>query len=174
MACPRAAISRTSSGQARANRPITKNVACAEWRSSRSSNAGVMLGFGPSSNVSAIEPLDFVRRNVGPNNCDPGFTAPHAVAAAAAAATGTHPSAMASAFIRQYAGNKKRKTSARAAIFACRASPTKPCARVIFGRPRRRLFVIGQSNAAGEITTDSKIGNPADRQEVEYLITDEK
>jgi hypothetical protein len=58
----------------------------------------VMLGFGPSSNVSAIERGVFVRRSVGPNNCEPGYTAPHA--AAPAAATGTQPSAMASVFMR--------------------------------------------------------------------------
>jgi len=65
-----------------------------------------MLGFGPSSNVSAIERGVFVRRSVGPNNCDPGYTEPHA--AAPAAATGTQPSAIASAFMREFAASEKQ------------------------------------------------------------------
>ena len=83
---PRAEISPTNSGQARANFPIRKNVARTEWRSNRSRSLGVTAGLGPSSKVSAIFRAEDVCRNVGPNNSDQGATAPHAAIPAAVAA----------------------------------------------------------------------------------------
>src|SRR5579864_8010291 len=83
--CPRAEISFTRPGQARANFPIRKNVARTEWRSNNSSSLGVTAGFGPSSKVSAIFPAELVCRTVGPYNSDQGATAPQAPIPAAAA-----------------------------------------------------------------------------------------
>src|SRR5580658_46816 len=84
MAWPRSAISLASAGQARTYLPIRKKVAFALWRSNRSRSFGVTLGFGPSSNVMAIEDESLTRRIVGPNSCDHGAAAPHANALLAA------------------------------------------------------------------------------------------
>src|SRR5579872_4008269 len=87
MAWPRAAISRTRSGQARAQRPTRKKVARAPWRSSRASNCGVMAGLGPSSKVRARADVRGVRQTVGPKSCAVGASAAQAAVPAQAAAT---------------------------------------------------------------------------------------
>src|SRR6185437_8683282 len=82
MACPRAAISRASAGNARTCWPIRKKVARASSLSSKSRSAGVAAGFGPSSNVSATVDASPVVHTVRPNSCDRVCTAPHAPTAA--------------------------------------------------------------------------------------------
>src|SRR5580692_2838786 len=78
MTWPRSAISLASAGQARTYLPIRKKVAFALYRSNRSRSFGVTVGFGPSSNVIAIEVSSPTWRIVGPNSCDHGAAAPHA------------------------------------------------------------------------------------------------
>src|ERR1700722_4883187 len=76
ISCPRSTISRASAGNARTCRPIRKNVALTRYFVSNSSSCGVADGFGPSSNVKAIDPLSPVCQTVRPNSCDDGTVAP--------------------------------------------------------------------------------------------------
>lgn len=91
IACPRAPISRTSTGSAAAYRPIRKKVAFASCRSRRFSRLGVTAGFGPSSNVRASVRASLVKRIVRPKICDPGANAPQANTPAAAQAPAAIP-----------------------------------------------------------------------------------